>query len=188
MFHQNILDITQTVLVVVDLQEAFRSPIPDFGDIAFNTSTVVRGFQILEIPIIVTEQYPKGLGRTVTEIAGLLPEGFEPIEKLSFSACGASEFDLHLRERHIEQVIVCGIEAHICVSQTAHDLLARSYQVHLLADAVATRIERNRDIAIKKMDDAGAVISSVEMALFELCEASGTPEFKEIQNLVKTFS
>jgi nicotinamidase-related amidase len=188
MKHPELLERKRAALVVVDMQEAFRPVIVGFAELVERISLMVKGALTLGIPIILTEQYPKGLGLTVTEIAGLLPEGFEPIEKLSFSACGASEFDLHLRERHIEQVIVCGIEAHICVSQTAHDLLARSYQVHLLADAVATRVERNRDIAIGKLTRAGAIISSVEMALFELCEASGTPEFKEIQNLVKTFS
>ena len=136
-------------------------------------------------PIIVTEQYPKGLGRTAAEITAHLPEGTAPLEKLTFSACGVQEFDLQLREHHAEQVIVCGIEAHICVSQTAHDLLQLGYQVHVLSDAVATRLPHNREVALQKLTRNGAFISSVEMALFELCGGAGTPEFKQVQQLVK---
>ncbi len=185
--HSALLDRRRAVLAVIDMQEAFRQIIPDFNQVAENVSLLVQAAKILNVPIIVTEQYPKGLGRTVQEIAEHLPEDSEPIEKLSFSACGVQEFDLWLRELHAEQVILCGIEAHICVSQTAHDLLHQGYQVHLLSDAVSTRLPRNREVAINKMAKAGAVISSVEMALFELCPA-GTPEFKQMQALVKQLS
>ncbi|MGH9836078.1 MAG: hydrolase [Blastocatellia bacterium] len=184
MRHPALLDRKRAALAVIDLQEAFRNIIPDFDEMALRVALMVQACKLLNLPIIVTEQYPKGLGRTVDEIAQHLPEGAEAIEKLSFSACGVQEFDTRLREHHVEQVILCGIEAHVCVSQTAHDLLQNGYQVHLLSDAVSTRLARNREIAINKMAKAGAIISSVEMALFELCPA-GTPEFKQMQGLVK---
>lgn len=182
--HPALLDRRRAALAVIDMQEAFRPIIGDFDQVAARIALLVQSAKLLNLPIIVTEQYPKGLGRTVKEIADHLPEGSEPIEKLSFSACGVQEFDLRLRELHAEQVVLCGIEAHICVSQTAHDLLHNGYQVHLLSDAVSTRLPRNREVAVNKMAKAGAVISSVEMALFELCPA-GTPEFKQMQALVK---
>ena len=185
--HPALLDRRRAALVVIDMQEAFRRIIPDFDQITERIALLVQSAKLLNLPTVVTEQYPKGLGRTVEEIANHLPEDSVPIEKLSFSACGVQEFDLRLRELHTEQVIICGIEAHICVSQTAHDLLHNGYQVHLLSDAVSARLLQNREVAINKMARAGAVISSVEMALFELCPA-GTPEFKQMQSLVKQLS
>lgn len=187
MRHPALLDRKRAALVVIDAQEAFSKIIPDFDQMASRIALMVQVCKLLNLPIIVTEQYPKGLGRTVETISRHLPEGVQPIEKLSFSACGVQEFDTRLREHHVEQVMLCGIEAHICVSQTAHDLLQNGYQVHLLSDAVSTRLVRNRDVAINKMAGAGAIISSVEMALFELCPA-GTPEFKQMQALVKQLS
>jgi nicotinamidase-related amidase len=187
MKHPSLLDRRRAALAVIDVQEAFGKIIPDFAEVAERIALMVQACKLLDLPIIVTEQYPKGLGRTDPAIAGRLPEGASAIEKLSFSACGAPEFDLRLRERHVEQVMLCGIEAHICVSQTAHDLLQNGYQVHLLSDAVSSRLARNRDLGIGKMAKAGAIISSIEMALFELCSA-GTPEFKQIQALVKQLS
>jgi nicotinamidase-related amidase len=182
--HPALLDRKRAAMAVIDMQEAFAKIIPEFGELAERIALLVRAANLLKLPVIVTEQYPKGLGRTVQAIAQHLSPDTEPIEKLSFSACGVREFDTRLRERHVEQVILCGIEAHICVSQTGHDLLQHGYQVHLLSDAVSTRLPRNREVAIKKLAKAGAVISSIEMALFELCLA-GTPEFKQMQALVK---
>ena len=178
-----LLDRKRAALAVIDMQEAFRPVIGNFAEIASRIAVLVEGFRILNVPVLTTEQYPKGLGKTIDEIASKNDE-LEPIEKLTFSACGVDEFDMRLRERHIEQVAICGIETHICVSQTAHDLLSAGYQVHLISDATGTRLPHNRDIAIGKLEKAGAVISSVEAALFELCGRAGTPEFKAIQRLV----
>ncbi len=186
MKHPAILDRRRAALAVIDLQEAFRPMIADFAALAQRIAVTVQACRVLDVPVIVTEQYPKGLGRTVAEVAEHLPAGTVPLEKLTFSACGVQEFDVQLREHHAEQVIVCGIEAHICVSQTAHDLLQLGYQVHLLSDAVATRLPHNREVAIQKLTRNGAIISSVEMALFELCGGAGTPEFKQVQQLVKS--
>lgn len=178
-----LLDRKRAALAVIDMQEAFRPVISNFSEIADRIGVLVKGFQLLEVPVLVTEQHPKGLGKTVDEIA-LKNADHQPIEKLSFSACGVDEFDMRLREQHVEQVAICGIETHICVSQTAHDLLTLGYQVHLISDATGSRLPHNRDVAIGRLEKAGAIISSVETALFELCARAGTPEFKAIQRLI----
>ena len=121
--HPNLLDSNKTALVVVDIQEAFRNVIPDFTVIASRASTAVRGFQILGVPVLVTEQYPKGLGRTAEEILLVLPDDFEVFEKTAFSSCGAEPFVAKLEEFGVKQVVLCGLETHVCVNQTAHDLL-----------------------------------------------------------------
>ncbi len=128
MTHPKLLDKNKTALVVVDFQEAFRHPINDFAQIAARISIAVRGFQLLNLPVIVTEQYPKGLGRTAEEILFSLPPEFEFIEKTSFSSCGASGFLEKLRASGATQIALCGLEAHVCINQTAHDLLERCGQ------------------------------------------------------------
>jgi nicotinamidase-related amidase len=184
MRHPSLLDRHRAALAVIDMQEGFRPVMKDFGEIAGRITMMVAGCQALGLPVIVTEQYPKGLKRTAEEILVRLPDGFRAIEKMCFSSCGVQEFDTQLRERHIEQVMLCGIEAHICVSQTAHDLLQLGYQVHVISDAVTTRLPHNREIALNKMAKAGAIISSVEMALFELLRTAEAAEFRAIQKLI----
>lgn len=185
MRHPNTLDKSQTVLVVVDLQEAFRSPIPDFAEIVEKTSIAVRGFSLLEIPIIVTEQYPKGLGHTAEEIQLSLPDNVEIIEKTAFSSCGAVSFSEKLKSLNAKQIVLAGIEAHICVNQTAHDLLNEDYQVHLLQDCVSSRTTHDKHTGIEKMRMSGVIPANVEMALFELMRDAKHEKFKEIQGLIK---
>jgi nicotinamidase-related amidase len=185
MRHPNLLEKNQTILMVIDLQEAFRSPIPDFAEITVRTSIAVRGFSLLGIPIIVTEQYPKGLGRTAEEILLSLPEDAAIIEKTAFSSCGADPFREKLQELNPKQILLCGIEAHICVNQTAHDLLSEGYQVHLLQDCISSRTTHDKHTGIEKMKFSGAIASNVEMALFELMRDSRHEKFKEIQQLIK---
>jgi nicotinamidase-related amidase len=185
MAHARILDNSKAALLVVDVQEGFRTAIPDFSLIASRISTAVRGFTILERPILVTEQYPKGLGHTAEEIQLVLPDSAEVFEKSAFSSCGAAGFVGRLREKGIEQVVVCGIETHICVNQTAHDLLKEGFQVHLLTDCVASRFEHDRRAGLQKIFASGAVSSSIEMALFELMRDAGHEKFKQIQELIR---
>jgi nicotinamidase-related amidase len=168
------------LLVVVDAQEAFRPAVLDFDRVIHNTAVLVQGARALGVPVVVTEQYPKGLGHTVPEVAEHL-DGVEPIEKVCFSAAAADGFDAGGRE----QVLVCGIESHVCVSQTAHDLLDRGLEVHVARDAVTSRTRENREVGLHKMERAGAVVTSVETALFELLGAAGSDEFKAVQRLIK---
>lgn len=185
MRHENTLDPKRTALAVIDMQESFRGPIPDFDEIAARVARVVEGARLLGVPVVVTEQYPKGLGRTAAEIRSVLPEGFEPIEKTAFSSCGAQEFAARLESAGARQVLLCGIEAHVCVNQTAHDLLASGYQVHLLADCISSRSPQNRQVGLDKMRQSGALPSSTEMALFELMRDARHEQFKAIQKLIK---
>jgi nicotinamidase-related amidase len=178
------LDPGRAALVVVDVQEAFRKVIPDFDDIARATATMVSGAEATSVPVIVTEQYPQGLGSTVPEVAERLPEGAERVSKLVFSAPEAEEFDLQGRD----QAVVCGIEAHVCVNQTVLDLLDQGLEVHVVQDAVGSRTAENRDVGLHKAERAGAVITTVEMALFELVGRAGTDEFKQVQKLVLSYA
>jgi len=184
MKHPKTLDISQTALVVVDLQEAFRSAIPEFPQVVSRAAMAVRGFQILNAPIIVTEQYPKGLGRTAEEILYSLPDGFETIEKTSFSSC-IDAFTEKLNEYGARQIVLCGLETHICVNQTAHDLLANDFEVHVLTDAVGSRYTQDRDTGLSKMLQSGVIPATVEMALFEMMRDAKHEQFKEIQSLIK---
>ena len=175
------LDRERTALVVVDVQEAFRPAVLDFERVAANVAVLVQGARVLGLPVLVTEQYPQGLGRTVPEVAGHL-DGVEPIEKVCFSAAQAEGFAGALQR---DQVLLCGIEAHVCVSQTAEDLLGAGREVQVAQDAVTSRTAENRALGLHKMERSGAVVTSVETALFELLGRAGTPEFKEVQALVK---
>jgi nicotinamidase-related amidase len=183
--HPRILDKDKTALIVIDVQEAFRDVIKEFGTVASRIATAVRGFQVLDVPVLVTEQYPKGLGRTADEIREALPDGFEVFEKTIFSSCGAAAFMEKLNELNIAQAVICGLETHVCVNQTAHDLLDRGLQVHVLIDAVCSRSKVNKRTGLRKMVASGVVPSSVEMALFELMRDSKHQQFKEIQALIK---
>jgi nicotinamidase-related amidase len=185
MAHQNTLELTQSALVIIDMQEAFRTQIPGFTAIAERIAMMVAGANLLKLPIVVTEQYPKGLGHTAAEIKAALPSGLEIIEKTTFSSCGVQEFETQLDRTGAKQVLVCGIEAHICVNQTVHDLLAGGFQVHLLAGCIASRFSANKKVALRKMQMSGAIFSSIEMALFELMRDAKHEQFRAIQRLIK---
>lgn len=178
------LDPERTALVVVDLQEAFRKAVPDFEEVARAAATLVQGAEATGVPVVVTEQYPRGLGKTAPEVAGQLPEGVSPIEKVCFSAAEAEGFDLGGRD----QALVCGIETHVCVNQTVLDLLSSGAEVHVAEDAVGSRFEENKRVGLHKMERAGAVLTSVETALFELVGRAGTEEFKRVQKLILSFA
>jgi nicotinamidase-related amidase len=175
------LDRERAALVVVDMQEAFRKAVPGFDRVAESTARLVQGAEAMRVPIVVTEQYPQGLGHTVKEVAEQLPDGLQPIEKVRFSAAEAEGFDLQGRD----QALVCGIETHVCVNQTVLDLLDQGIEVHIVGDAVGSRTEENRELGLHKAEHAGAVLTSVEMALFELLRGSDAAEFKQVQALVK---
>jgi nicotinamidase-related amidase len=171
-----LLERDRAALIVVDVQEGFR-PYPVFAGVAESCAKLLQAARLLEVPRLVSEQYPKGLGHTAPEV-GLTDERL--IEKTVFSAARAAGFDLEGRE----QAIVCGIEAHVCVSQTVHDLLGQGIEVHVPADAVGSRHDVDYNRGLERMERAGAVVSTVEASLFELLERAGTPEFKAIQKLI----
>jgi nicotinamidase-related amidase len=166
----------RAILIVVDVQEGFRS-YETFDQVAANCAKLLSGARILEIPVLVSEQYPKGLGHTVAEV-GLRDE--QVIEKTIFSAVRAEGFRLSGRD----QAVVCGIETHVCVNQTVHDLLQRGVEVHVPAEAVGSRHQLDYERGLERLERAGAVVSTVETVLFELLGRAGTPEFKAVQSLV----
>ncbi len=173
------LDRERTALVVIDVQEAFAKAVERFDEVVRQTSILVRGARTLGLPLLVTEQYPRGLGDTVPAVREAL--GDEPrLAKTVFSAARADGFDLDGRD----QALVCGIETHVCVNQTVHDLLAGGVEVHVPIDAVSSRTAANRELGLRKMEESGAILTSVETALFELLGAAGSDEFKTIQKLV----
>jgi nicotinamidase-related amidase len=178
------LDRDRAALVVIDVQEGFRKAIPDFERVAKATATLIEGAEAIGIPIVISEQYPKGLGETAPEVAEHLPEGTRPLEKVVFSAAEAEGFDLAGRD----QALVCGIETHVCVNQTVLDLLEDGAEVQVAEDAVGSRTEENKRIGLHKMERAGAVVTSVETALFELLGRAGTDEFKAVQKLILEYA
>lgn len=185
MLHQNSLELTKSALVIIDMQEAFRTSITNFTATAERIAIMVEGAKLLGLPILITEQYPKGLGHTAVEITSVLPDNIEVIEKTSFSSCGAEPFRAQLKALAANHVLICGIEAHICVNQTVHDLLTDGYLVHLLTDCVTSRKLPDRKAATRKMQMSGAIPSTVELALFELMRDARHEQFKGIQRLIK---
>lgn len=172
-------------LVIVDIQDAFRAAISDFPQIASRVATAVLGFKILERPILVTEQYPKGLGRTAEEVIFTLPDDQIFIEKSTFSACGEPAFIDALEQTGCREIVLCGVETHVCIAQTALDLIESGYRVFLLSDAVASRFTADFDAATLRLYSAGVVPATVESVFFELMATSKHPRFRDIQNLIK---
>lgn len=175
------LDRDRAVLLVVDVQEGFAKAVQGFESVAESAGKLVEGAAIMGVPTVATEQYPKGLGATAPAVAERLPAGVKPLEKVCFSAAEADGFELDGRD----QVLICGIESHVCVSQTALDLLERGVEVHVAADATSSRTEANRELGLHRIERAGGIVTSVETALFELLRAAGSDEFKRVQVLVK---
>lgn len=185
MSHRRILDRTQSALVVIDVQEAYRGVTVEHERTLRGVRRLIEAAGILGLPMLATEQYPKGLGHLMAEVAQVCPAGFEAIEKISLSCCGEPRFAARLGELKRRQIVVCGVEAHACVNQTVHDLLDQGYQVHVPFDAISARFESDYRIAWEKMIGSGAVPTTVEMACLEWVKTAGTPEFKSIQKLIK---
>lgn len=178
-----------SALLVVDIQEKLLPAIHERERVLENAVRLVRGAQALGVPIWITEQYRKGIGPTVPEVAQAAgcngAGGIVPIDKITFSACGAPGLLDQLRARGVRDVVLCGVEAHVCVCQSALDLAAAGYRPVLVADAVSSRTPENHRWGVERMRQAGAVLASTEMILFEWLERAGTPEFKQILELVK---
>ena len=171
-------------LVVIDIQECLLPAIFEKERVVQNALRLIKGAAVLGMPVLVTEQYPKGMGPTVPEIAAAIP-GYAPMEKLTFSSCAAPDFLADVKSKGLSDLVLCGIEAHVCVCQTCLDLLQAGFTPFVVADAVSSRTPENHRLALERMRQAGALIVSTEMVLFELLERAGTAEFKQVLALVK---
>lgn len=173
-----------TVLVLIDFQERLFPVMHEKEKLLGNVLKLIRGARVLEIPILITEQYPKGLGPTLPEIKGLLPD-IKPVEKTCFNCCDEGEFCRSLEVLKRKQVLIAGIEAHICVYQTAAALSRDGYQVEVVGDCVSSREPENRLVALFRLGAGGISPTTVEMALFELLKMASGDKFKQISNIVK---
>jgi len=178
------LTVRDSLLVVVDIQESLARVMHGRDALFENLQKMIKGARILEIPMIATEQVPEKLGGTVPEISPLL-ENASPIPKSSFSCCGEDRFMRELDGIKRKQILMAGIESHVCVFQTTADLIRMGYDVHIVTDCISSRTEENRAVGIERMRDEGATITSTEMALFELIKGAGGERFREISRLVK---
>ncbi len=178
------ITIEDSIGLVIDFQEKLIPHMHESNETIKNTETFIQGLQILEIPVIVTQQYTKGLGTTVTSIRQYLSDTAK-IEKLTFSCCGEADFMNELTRHRKKFIIIAGIETHVCVLQTVTDLIASGYIPVVIQDCVTSRKPEDKNTAIDRMRDEGAIISTCESVLFELCQIAGTDKFKAISKLVK---
>jgi nicotinamidase-related amidase len=178
------LDIEKCSLVVVDVQGKLAALMYDRETLFKNIQILIKAAKILDIPILWCQQCPNALGPTIPQIADLLAD-IQPINKASFSCCGDEKFISKLNSINRPQILLCGIETHVCIYQTAVDLREKDYCVNVIADAVSSRTLDNKQIAITKMQAIGINIYSTEMALFELLKTADHPQFKQIAKLIK---
>ncbi|MFO7654272.1 MAG: isochorismatase family protein [Candidatus Krumholzibacteriia bacterium] len=178
------LEKQRAALVLIDMQERFRDLIDDGPAVTAACSRLVRFCRQLEIPVLVTEHYSRGLGVTITELRQLF-DPFQPIEKIAFSCCGSGEFNDALDRTGRDQIVLCGIEAHVCVYQTAFDLLRKGKQVAVAADAVTARSPVNRDLGLRRMSELGVQTMGVEMIMFEILRQAKTEEFQAVAPILK---
>lgn len=171
-----------SALLVVDVQDKLLRLVPGYQRIVWNIGRLIEGARILNVPVAATEQYPKGLGPTTAELAQKLGA---IASKLTFSCAGCPEIFQSWSAQGVHKVLIAGIEAHVCVQQTALDLMADGFDVYLAADAIGARYEIDYNIALRRLDSAGATLTTTEAALFEWCERAGTTEFKQISDLVR---
>jgi len=178
------LNRADAVLLMVDIQEKLARVMDGRENLFENNRKLVDGFQALGLPIIVTEQIPEKIGPTVSQLSEKLA-GVQPIAKESFSCWGEPAFRDRLESLNRRQVVLTGIECHVCVYQTALDLMANGYSVHLVTDAVSSRTPANREVGVTAMKSAGAHLASTEMVLFELLRTANDPQAREIFKIVK---
>jgi nicotinamidase-related amidase len=171
-----------TGLLVIDVQEKLMPKIPNAEAVVRNTAFLIDAARLLDVPVLATEQYPKGLGATVAELAKRLPE--RP-DKVAFSCCAVPSVAETLRRGGRHKVVLAGIETHVCVLQTALDLLAQDFRVYVAADAVGSRYAIDHEVALRRMELAGGILVSSEMAVFEWVEGSNHPKFKAVSGLVQ---
>lgn len=185
MHHPDILDRENTCLLVIDVQEKLLPVIHAKEAMVENIRRLVKAAEILGVPVLVTEQYPKGLGPTAAPVEGALACGVTKCSKITFSCLADEELFRAIEDMKRNTLLVCGVESHVCVSQTVLDALAAGFKVQVAADAVGSRNPANKRIALERLAHAGAVVTGTEAALFEMLERADTEEFKKVQALVK---
>lgn len=173
-----------TVLVIIDIQGRLATLMHNKEEFFENVVRIMKGAQVLDVPVIWNEQLPDKLGPTILQITRVLPDA-APLIKNTFSCCGNKDFVEVLKARDCRQILLAGMETHVCVYQTALDLLNQGYEVYLVVDAVSSRTPENKQIGIEAMKDGGAKITSVEMALFELLRVAEGEQFRKIIDIVK---
>lgn len=172
-----------TALVVIDVQEKLMPAINDAARLVWNIGRLLDGAKILGLPAVATEQYPKGLGATLPAVSAKLTRPAP--DKLAFSAAACTELFDALRAEGRRKLLLVGVETHVCVQQSALDLIAAGFRVYLAVDAVGSRFAADKEIALRRLEASGVVLTTTEAALFEWCQAAGTAEFKEISRLVR---
>ena len=182
----NLCNPDNSVLIVVDIQEKLCQTMPDkvIKRLVKNSTNLLTASNILEIPVIVTEQYPNGLGSTHKEIIEAIPENSNKFEKTQFSCCEADGFLGHLNSLNKHQIILIGMETHICILQTAIQLRSMDVEVFVVADAVSSRARDNYEISLKRLEQAGVVITNTESVLFEWLKDSNNNNFRSISSLI----
>jgi len=170
--------------LAIDFQERMMPVINDQEELTRRSAIFLRGCRILGVPVLVTQQYTRGLGETIPEVKEALGD-FEPIEKITFSCYGNKEFRDKLEKTDKKDILVTGVEAHICVQQTVLDLLESGHTVYIIADCIGSRFENDRQISMRRMEQAGAILTTMESVLFEMMVSADHPGRKEISNLVK---
>ncbi len=178
------LDKNDTVLLIIDIQDKLAAVMKMKDQVVKNCLHLIELAKMQGIPVVVTEQYPKGLGRTVPEIQAAFPS-YKPIEKVAFNCCGEPSFLAEIKKLGKKKVIVTGMETHICVLQTSLGLLQEGLDVHLVRDAVCSRTKANWETGVEFMRDAGAVMTCTETVLFQLLKVAGTEDFKKISQRIK---
>jgi len=181
----NTLEPEDSLLLIIDLQEKFKPVIEKWDEIVSNTAKLIYTFRILDLPIIITEQYPEGLGSSVAEIKNALGDEYKPIKKVEFDALSNPRIMLKVEEKDRKNLVITGIEAHVCILQTSLSALQRGYRVHLPWDAISARKESDIELAMRRLEQAGALTASTEMIIFQLLKSSKNPKFKEVQSVVK---
>jgi nicotinamidase-related amidase len=178
------LDKEDTVLLIVDIQEKLAVVMTEKDKVVGNNLHLIELAKMINMPVMVTEQYPRGLGATVKDIREALPF-YRPVEKMTFDCCGQPPFLEELKEHNKRNVVLTGMETHICVLQTCIGLLKGGINVHIVQDAVCSRTKENWETGVEFMREAGAVVTSTETVLFQLLKVAGTEEFKKISQRIK---
>ena len=179
------LDSKESVLVVIDVQERYLPHLFEGERVVEAARRLIEAAKIVGVPLLLTEQYPRGIGPTAPALRSALPEGCEPIQKMTLSCLGTSEFASRLRASGRRQVLVAGIEAHACVNQTVHDLLAAGYETYIAVDALSSRFRRDYEVGVDRLLRAGAIGCTVESALLEWVRTAESPEFQPVRALIR---